>query len=1117
MLARALWFVSGILFLSSFTSIAMAETSPFAAPADPLHPELTFRTAYSAEYSGPVTPSLTELVRVRSAAQAAGLAMPTLPKSVRLMIDPQERVLVRIIASDIAAMLPRLNALGYVEIGSRADLLRTEGYLPINMVESVAALQNPGIRSIAPIRRPILHVGRVTSQADIIMQADRVRASVPTGFDGTGIKVGVLSDSYNGTGTAAAGVLGGDLPPNVQVLEDYLQSDATDEGRGMLELIHDLAPGSGLAFATAYGGEIGFALNITRLQQQAGCKVIVDDVGYFEEPMFQDGVVAQAVDTVRAAGTAYFSSAGNSGTSSYESIAYSETTIQTAVDGFTDQWFNFGTPGLPDATQHITFPRFTEMLISFQWDDPFDSAAPGVQTNLDIYFVDTNTGEIISSSTDNNISTNRPVELGYLVNFSPGTETAELMIHRKAGPMPTRIKWIDFAGGVSVEHATNSSTISGHPGAAGAMGVAAAAYFDHYRAESFSSRGPVTMLFAPNGTRLPQATSREKPDIMAIDGTDTSFFPGYQGADFEGNGFPNFFGTSAAAPHAAAIAALMLSRNSALTPTQIYDTMRSTADSRVGTPGYDVATGYGLVNDYAAVFGPPVPATLPFLDGFESGVLSQAWETVTNVNGRIRVSASNAPANGSYHAMLDTFFGASSPDSTSRNELILHINPAGAGDVTLSFNQKEFTDEDNIMSASFNGQQDSDGVAFSADGNNWIRLVSLTSANSLNSYQPFTFNLSSIAASNGVTLGSDVRIKFQQFDNSSIPNDGFAFDDIFIVSASSPPFISQQSHSVVKCSGEMVNLTVSAISVAAPSYRWRKNGIDLVDGGNVSGSSTPSLSLNSLSTSDIGVYSVRVTNPNGFVDSADISIGVVIAPFALITSPSELRCIGDSILFAPAVGGTAPLSFQWYKDNNAIAGRTDPTLALAALTATDTGSYTLAVTNPCRTFTSEPINFTVAPPITCNPTLGFQGCPDDQTVTATSADGALVYFYPPQVIPASNRVLLASTHAPATMFPVGETTVTFSATDTQTAAFESCSFKVTVINTLSANGQPTFPNITNPNAISPANPLGQSTPTASNATCASVGLVDGMLVAAVPIALTFVSRRSRRRRLSSLP
>ena len=126
-------------------------------------------------------------------------------------------------------------------------------------------------------------------------------------IDGTGVKIGALSDSIDHLGDAQAA---GDLPP-VTVLPGQGGLGA-GEGTAMLEIIHSLAPGASLYFATAHGGIASFAQNIRDLQA-AGCRVIVDDVLYFSESPFQDGPIAQAVSDVSAAGVLYFSAAGNSG------------------------------------------------------------------------------------------------------------------------------------------------------------------------------------------------------------------------------------------------------------------------------------------------------------------------------------------------------------------------------------------------------------------------------------------------------------------------------------------------------------------------------------------------------------------------------------------------------------------------------------------------------------------------------------------------------------------------------------------------------------------------------------------------------------------------------------
>ncbi|MEO0934776.1 MAG: S8 family serine peptidase, partial [Cyanobacteria bacterium J06641_2] len=270
---------------------------------------------------------------------------------------------------------------------------------------------------------------------------------------------------------------------------------------------------------------------------------------------------------------------------------------------------------------------------------------------------------------------------------------------------------------------------------------------------------------------------RQTPDFAAIDGTDTTFFGS---SDFDSTGFPNFFGTSAAAPHAAAIAALINQANPTFTPADIYNALETTAID-IGAAGFDNVTGFGLINAYDAVFGDVVPASLNFTDDFEDGDLPIAYETNTNGAGRIQVTTENNPI-GTQHLTLDAAFGR-----FSLNEVILHVDTTAFSNIQLSFDQREFGDSDQSMPATFTGSDNSDGVALSVDGTNWFRLISLTGSNSTENYQTQNFDLSTIAANNNLTLGSDVRIKFQQFGLSAIDpsapandSDGFAFDNISV-------------------------------------------------------------------------------------------------------------------------------------------------------------------------------------------------------------------------------------------------------------------------------------------------------------------------------------------------
>ncbi|MDQ3581445.1 MAG: hypothetical protein M3495_07435 [Pseudomonadota bacterium] len=204
---------------------------------------------------------------------------------------------------DPKALAADLEALGLQNAAVFGHMV--SGRLPI---PAIPALENLASLRFARPAYAMTLVGSVTSQGDVAMRADIARSTF--GVDGTGVTVGTLSDSFNCLGGAAAGVASGDLPAGIVVLEEIGDCQgATDEGRGMMEIIHDVAPGASQAFHTAFEGQASFAQGIIDLGN-AGAKVITDDIVYFAEPMFQDGIIAQAVDLVKARGISYFSAAG---------------------------------------------------------------------------------------------------------------------------------------------------------------------------------------------------------------------------------------------------------------------------------------------------------------------------------------------------------------------------------------------------------------------------------------------------------------------------------------------------------------------------------------------------------------------------------------------------------------------------------------------------------------------------------------------------------------------------------------------------------------------------------------------------------------------------------------
>ncbi len=473
------------------------------------------------------------------------------------------------------------------------------GTLPVRALAKVATLGSLHRARPAMART---RAGSVTSQGDAAMNAAAARSTF--GVDGSGVMVGTLSDSYDctsGGGGAAGDVSSGDLPAGVTVLQEISScSGAIDEGRAMMQIIHDVAPGSTQAFHSAFNGTADFASGIVELANW-GATVINDDIIYYAEAMFQDGPIAQAVDTVKAMGVAYFSSAGNNARHSFED-GFRNSGVAGYSSGSVRHDFDAG--GAVDTLQQITIGSNETAIFSFQWSDPHFSisGSPGAASDLDIYlFTDQIRPRLLASSIDDNIGGD-PVEVFGYTNNGPA-ETFLLGIDLFSGPEPATIKYVYFGNVTINEYDTASGSSYGHANAAGGQAVGAARYTqtpafgsDPPVLESFSSAGGIPILFDSAGTPVSQL--RQKPEIVAPDGGDTTFF--FPGQDYEPNGFPNFFGTSAAAPHAAGVAALLREFDPALSPDAVYSALQSTALD-MGAPGVDFDSGYGLIQADAAL------------------------------------------------------------------------------------------------------------------------------------------------------------------------------------------------------------------------------------------------------------------------------------------------------------------------------------------------------------------------------------------------------------------------------------------------------------------------------------------------------------------------------------
>jgi len=406
------------------------------------------------------------------------------------------------------------------------------------------------------------------------------------GLTGEGITIGIISDSFNALRGAGSDVRSGDLPGKgnpsgfrqpVKVLKDDLEG--SDEGRAMVQIVHDVAPGAKLLFHRSGRTESDFA-NAIRSLAQAGADVIVDDVFYPTELFLQDGISAQAVDEVASQGVLYFSAAGNDGNRSYESPFTPSSTFDFRGTTYTAHNFAAGIPGAEGATadlfQDIKIPALTPIGLLLNWDQP----AGQLSSEIELFLLDRPVppgqgssilaqGFLPAYGQANPAAQNDPATLLSYFNPQATSQTTYLMIALRTSasqPFPSLMKWISIAntadGDTTYQYVNDSadagggSTVYGHSNAAGAIAVGSASFrrtpafgTSPPRLDSFSSRGGVPIVLSPGGDRLPVPQVRLKPEIVGPNGVATTVF-----------GFSPFFGTSAAAPHLAAVAALMLQR-----------------------------------------------------------------------------------------------------------------------------------------------------------------------------------------------------------------------------------------------------------------------------------------------------------------------------------------------------------------------------------------------------------------------------------------------------------------------------------------------------------------------------------------------------------------------------
>jgi subtilisin family serine protease len=433
--------------------------------------------------------------------------------------------------------------------------------------------------------------GAVKSEGSMAHAADRARKWFAT--DGSGVSVGVLSDSDDHLEEAIAS---GDLPADTTTLPGQSGRPGAGEGTAMMEIVHDVAPGAKLYFATAFGSAQAFADNIRALHFQYGCKIIVDDVGYFAESPYQDDIIARAIEDVTADGALYFTAAGNEGnlddgtSGTWEGDFRAGGTLATLPGGYTVH--DFGNKAISDRIEKTGGP------LILQWSDPSTLDMPASTNDYDLFVLDKDLRNVIVASTDVQDGTKTPFEaLAYSI-----PPDYRVVIAKKDSAAPRALRLQHAGGELGI---ATAGSIGGHPAAQDAIAVAAVdvreAGGGEFAAgvttpvELFSSDGNRRIFYDATGALIGTGATlastggltRKKPDLAGADGVMTTL-PGTSGLN-------PFFGTSAAAPHVAGVAALLVSAAPTATTTKVRDSLRLGAlDIEAG--GVDRNAGSGIAS-----------------------------------------------------------------------------------------------------------------------------------------------------------------------------------------------------------------------------------------------------------------------------------------------------------------------------------------------------------------------------------------------------------------------------------------------------------------------------------------------------------------------------------------
>lgn len=385
---------------------------------------------------------------------------------------------------------------------------------------------------------------------------------------GAGVKIGIISDGVSLLPEIQASE---GLPPDVRVLN----AGSGDEGTAMLEIVHGLAPDAELYFHKAGDTHMEFNKAIDALVS-VGCTVICDDIGWPDEPFFEDGIVASHIrEVIENNDILYVSAAGNDANRHYQGNFFDDGT----------GWHDFSAENSSSKNLYVDIPPGGSVTIVLQWNDPWNSS----ENDYDLYLKDS-AGDILVCSDNVQNGDDTPLEyLMYENKVSGEGSTSDsrpvkglVSIKKYSGDSKVLEMFLypDSSAEVKPVNLVAEDSVFGHPAVPGVICVGAidSGSLDR-EIESFSSRGPVSIYF-------PEYELRKKTDISAPNNLKVT---GKDGRTFF------LSGTSASAPYVAGIAALVWSAYPEKTAPEIQEMLYSIATDP-GEPGYDYTYGHGSVD-----------------------------------------------------------------------------------------------------------------------------------------------------------------------------------------------------------------------------------------------------------------------------------------------------------------------------------------------------------------------------------------------------------------------------------------------------------------------------------------------------------------------------------------